>query len=107
MNETHYIYILASKRRGALYVDTTDDLADRVLQHRANLIEGLTSRYAIHRLVYYEIRAERGAALLRANEIRNLPRGLKLQLVESINSGWCELFDEVTFEYAASAGSGR
>ena len=103
MNETHYIYILASKRRGALFVDATDDLAERVLEHRSNLVAGLTSQYAIHHLVYYEIRDEFGAAQQRANEIRNLPRGIKLQLVESINPEWRDLFEGTPVRCAASA----
>ena len=103
MAAIHYIFILASKRRGALFIGTTQGLADCVLEHRANLVDGLTSQYAIHRLVYYEIRADRGAALVRANELKCLPRGLRLQLIESTNPDWRDLFDEVARECPASA----
>jgi putative endonuclease len=99
----HYVYILASKRRGALFVGAAEDLADCVLEHRANLVDGLTSQYAIHRLVYYEICTERGAALLRESELRYLPRGMKMQLIESINPNWRDLFDNLVADRLALA----
>ena len=95
MSAAYYVYILASKRRGALFVGATEDLADCVLEHRANLIDGLTSQYAIHRLVYYEICPDRGAALLRERELKYLPRGLKMQLIESTNPGWWDLHENL------------
>ena len=103
MTTEYYVYILASKRRGALFVGVTADLADCVLEHRANLVDGLTSRYAIHRLVYYEICPDRGAALLRERDLKYLPRGLRMQLIEGSNPGWCDLFGELAAGCAASA----
>ena len=95
MNETHYTYILASKRHGALYVGTTDDLESCVLDHKCNLVEGLTSLYAIHLLVYYETHASTGDALLRAKAIRELHRMWKLDLVEQHNPDWRDLYDDL------------
>jgi len=93
MKRPHYTYILASKRRGALFVGTTQDLADCVLEHKANLVAGLTSLYAIHLLVYYEVFHAAGPALLRQAELRQLHRRLKLHLVEQLNPDWCDLYD--------------
>jgi putative endonuclease len=95
MNRPHYTYILASKRRGALFVGTTQDLADCVLEHKANLVEGLTSLYAIHLLVYYEVFHAAGPALLRQAELRKLHRRLKLRLVEQMNPDWQDLYDHI------------
>ena len=96
MSTIHYTYILASKRRGALFVGTTQDLADCVLEHKANQVEGITSLYAIHLLVYYEVFQAAGPALLRQAELRRLHRRLKLHLIEQLNPDWHDLYDYVT-----------
>lgn len=96
----YYTYILASKRRGALYVGTTEDLADSVQEHKANLVDGVTSLYAIHQLVYYELFPALGPALERQAEIRRLHRRLRLHLVEQLNPDWRDL-------YPGIANSGR
>ena len=95
MEAVHYTYILASKRHGALYVGVTDDLAHCVREHRLNQVEGLTSLYAIHRLVYFEYFDKAGPALLRECEIKRMPRGHKLQLIESVNPAWRDLYSEI------------
>ena len=96
----HYTYILASKRRGALYVGATADLADAVAEHKANLVDGVTSLYAIHLLVYYEVFAAMGPALLRQAELRRLHRRLKLRLVEQLNPDWRDLYEDLVRESA-------
>ena len=103
MNGGHYTYILASKARGALFVGATEDLVDRVLEHKHNLVDGLTSLYAIHQLVYYEYFDEAGAALLRERELERMPRVAKLDLVESVNPAWRDLFDEIALDERAPA----
>ena len=50
----HYVYIMASKRNGTLYIGVTNNLARRVFQHKNDFIEGFTKKYGIHMLVYYE-----------------------------------------------------
>jgi putative endonuclease len=52
---TGYVYILASKPRGTLYVGVTDDLVRRVYEHRTDAVEGFTKKYSVHRLVYFEV----------------------------------------------------
>lgn len=100
MNAAHYTYILASKRRGALFVGTASDLIDCVLEHKGNLIHGVTSLYAIHQLVYFERFDAAGPALLHEAEIRQLPRCLKLRLIEQHNPDWDDLY-----EYLARVGA--
>ncbi len=94
-NTTHYSYILASKRRGALFIDTTADLVASVLEHKGNLVEGVTSLYAIHLLVYYEVFPGAGPALLRQTELKRLHRRLKLHLIEQLNPDWLDLYDSI------------
>ena len=95
MNTIHYTYILASKRRGALFVGATADLIDCVLEHKGNLIDGVTSLYAIHQLVYFERFDTAGPALLREAEIKQLPRCLKLRLIEQQNPDWDDLYEYI------------
>jgi putative endonuclease len=94
-NATHHTYILASKRRGALFVGTTSDLIDCVQEHKGNMVKGLTSLYAIHQLVYFERFNNAGHALIRETEIRRLPRCLKLRLIERHNPDWDDLYDYI------------
>ena len=85
MSEAHYTYILASKKRGALFVGVTDDLVSRVLDHKCNLVDGITAHYSIHRLVYYECHQNVELARSRENSIRELHRIFKLDLIECEN----------------------
>jgi len=103
MSEGHYTYILASKYRGALFVGATDDLEQCVREHRLNQVEGLTSLYAIHRLVYYECFEKSGAALLRERDIQRLPRSEKLRLIECVNPAWRDLYGEIELAGLAPA----
>ena len=100
MNKTHYTYILASKRRGALFVGTTADLVASVSEHKGNLVDGLTSLYAIHLLVYYEVFTAAGPALVRQAELRMLHRRLKLHLIEQLNPDWHDLHENTASEHA-------
>ena len=93
--KAHFTYILASKRRGALFVGTTADLAGSVTEHKANLVDGITSIYAIHLLVYYEVFISAVPALVRQAELKCLHRRLKLQLIEQSNPDWYDLYDSI------------
>lgn len=96
MIDSHcYAYILASKPRGALYIGTAAELSICVQEHRHNLVDGLTSLYAIHQLVYYEHFDKAGPALLRESELKRLPRILKIRLIERFNPTWCDLYDDI------------
>jgi predicted GIY-YIG superfamily endonuclease len=57
-NGQYYVYILASKRNGTLYIGVTSELIKRVYEHKNNLVEGFTQKYKVHNLVYYEIAPE-------------------------------------------------
>jgi putative endonuclease len=89
------VYILASKKRGALYVGVTSDLATRVARHRDGLIEGFTKRYFIRRLVYFECTTDVHAALNREKRLKKWRRAWKIELIEATNPEWKDLWDEV------------
>lgn len=91
-----FVYILASKRNGTLYVGMTDDLVKRVWQHRNDVIPGFTKQYAIKMLVWYEAHESRESAFTRERQIKKWNRAWKLELIEKENLDWRDLGDEIS-----------
>ena len=91
----YYVYFVASRPGGALYVGVTSDLVRRVYEHRNGLIEGHTKRYGIDRLVYFEIYDSSYAAIQREKNIKHWPRAWKTRLIGTKNPSWCDLYDEI------------
>jgi len=89
------IYILASKRNGTLYVGFTSDLVQRIYAHKNNLVEGFTKRYGVHKLVYYETGGNYDGALLREKQIKEWKRQWKIDLIESVNPEWRDLYEDI------------
>ena len=96
MNTRHCTYILASKRNGALYVGITADLINCVLDHKCNLISGITSQYAINQLVYFEWQPDETSARQLEQEIRQLHRIWKRDLIEQHNPNWRDLYVDIS-----------
>ena len=78
----YYVYILASKRNGTLYIGVTNDLLRRVREHRLGLVAGFTRQYRIHRLVYFEQTPNVSAAIAREKQLKRWNRQWKLKLME-------------------------
>jgi putative endonuclease len=91
----YYVYILASKKNGTLYIGVTGDLVRRIYEHRQNLIDGFTRKYNVHDLVYYEIHERIEEAITREKQIKKWNRKWKLRLIEENNSGWKDLYNEI------------
>ncbi|OGZ02132.1 MAG: excinuclease ABC subunit C [Candidatus Liptonbacteria bacterium RIFCSPLOWO2_01_FULL_53_13] len=91
MAKTYYIYILASKRNGTLYVGVTSELQKRIYQHKNNLFEGFTERYGVHRLVHYEQTSDVQSAMEREKQIKKWNRAWKIRLIEEENHEWNDL----------------
>jgi putative endonuclease len=89
------VYILANRRNGTLYVGVTSDLARRVSEHKADVIEGFTKRYGLHRLVYAEFHTKMAEAISRQKRVKNWRRAWKITLVEQFNPGWRDLSDQI------------
>jgi len=66
----YYIYILANKRNGTLYIGVTSNLVKRVYEHKNNIIDGFTKKYSIHKLVYYEITDDIESAIRREKQLK-------------------------------------
>ena len=86
-----YTYLLASDRNGTLYVGHTDDLVERVRQHRAKERPGFTARYGVDRLVWFETHEDRDGAFRRERQIKKWYRAWKLRTIESFNPEWRDL----------------
>jgi len=91
----YFVYILASKRNGTLYIGMTNNLLKRVDQHRENLVEGFTAKYGVHRLVYYEQYHNADDAIKREKQLKKWNRQWKLELIEKDNPQWRDLFEEL------------
>ena len=90
-----FVYILASRRNGTLYVGMTDNLAQRVWQHKSGSIAGFTAKYEVKQLVWFETHETRESAFIRERQIKNWNRAWKLALIERMNPEWRELADEL------------
>ena len=93
--KNYFVYILANKRNGTLYIGVTSDLKKRVYEHRGNLIEGFTKRYNVHMLVYYEITEDVKNAIIREKQLKEWRRKWKLELIEKNNPEWKDLYDSL------------
>jgi putative endonuclease len=87
----YYVYILASRRNGTLYIGVTSDLARRVGQHKRGDVPGFTRRYGVATLVYYETYEDVGEAIAREKQLKGWNRAWKLKLIEAGNPHWDEL----------------
>ncbi|WP_315702404.1 MULTISPECIES: GIY-YIG nuclease family protein [unclassified Bradyrhizobium] len=92
---TYWVYILASKPGGTLYVGVTNDLVRRVYERREGLAESFTKRYGVKRLVYYEPHDTITAALPREKNIKRWSREWKIDLIVASNRDWRDLYDEI------------
>ena len=90
-----FVYILASGRNGTLYVGMTDHLPRRIWQHREKTFGGFTAKYGVTRLVWYEPHGTREEAFLRERRIKKWRRAWKLELIERMNPGLTDLYDEI------------
>ena len=95
MGKEFWVYILASKRNGTLYIGVTSELAQRVWQHKNKLIEGFTHEYNVDKLVYFEAFADAESAITREKQMKKWRRAWKIKLIEDSNPEWKDLFDEI------------
>lgn len=95
MSKQPCVYILASQRNGTLYVGVTSDLVKRIWEHRNDVCEGFTKKYSVHYLAYFEQCADMMAAITREKQIKKWDRAWKIELIESFNPGWRDLWEEI------------
>lgn len=91
MAKRFFVYIMASKRNGTLYVGVTSNLSQRVWQHKESLAHGFTSQYGVKTLVYFEAHETAESAITREKQIKKWRRAWKLKLIEERNPEWNDL----------------
>ena len=91
----YYVYVLANKPRGTTYVGVTSNLVERVWQHKQEQVDGFTNRYGLKSLVWYEQHEDVQEAILREKQIKNWNRLWKIELIESGNPEWNDLYETI------------
>jgi putative endonuclease len=92
----YYVYLLASRKDGPLYLGVTNDLVRRVFEHRSKATRGFTSRYNITKLVWFEIYDDPISAISREKEIKKWRRAWKVVLIARENPDWDDLYEKIT-----------
>ncbi len=90
-----YVYILASRIGGTLYIGVTNDLVRRVDEHKSCVAESFTKRHEVNRLVYFECFDEIEQAIHREKRLKKWPRAWKTALIEKDNPNWIDLYPEI------------
>jgi putative endonuclease len=92
----YYVYILTNYMNSVLYTGVTNDLKRRVWEHREKIAEGFTKRYHVYKLVYYESTENVESAIMREKQIKAGSRKKKMELIDSMNPKWQNLYDEIS-----------
>lgn len=90
-----YLYILASKKNGTLYIGVTSDIVKRVYEHKNNLVEGFTNKYEVHDLVYYQVFEDIEEAIKREKQLKKWKRSWKVRIIEESNPEWKDLYADI------------
>jgi putative endonuclease len=91
----YYVYILATKIGGTLYIGVTNNLIRRVYEHHEKLADGFTKKYGVSALVYYEVHSNVEAAITREKQMKKWNRAWKIRLIEEDNPNWDDLYKRV------------
>jgi putative endonuclease len=95
MSQQYYLYIMTNDYNTVLYTGVTNNLQRRVYEHKEKIIEGFTKKYNITKLVYYEVFGDAYTAISREKQIKAGSRQKKIDLVNSINQEWKDLYNEL------------
>ena len=92
----YYVYLLASDRNGTLYLGVTNDIVRRVYEHKSKAVAGFTKRYAVDKLVWFEVYDDPTNAITREKELKKWRRSWKIRLIEELNPHWIDLYPQVS-----------
>ena len=95
MNKQGYVYILFSKKNGTLYIGVTSDLVKRVYEHKNKFVESFTKKYNVDKLGYYEVFDNIETAIIREKQLKKYYRKQKLDLIETFNPEWHDLYYKI------------
>ena len=91
----YFVYLLASRKHGTLYLGVTSDLIRRIYEHKSKAVPGFTSRYGVDRLVWFERYDDPVSAITREKQIKKWRRDWKIALIEQDNPDWADLYDAI------------
>jgi putative endonuclease len=95
MKYQYYVYIMTNETNTVTYTGVTNDLLNRVIQHKNKVVKGFTSKYNINKFVYFETGEDVYGALTREKQIKSWPRSRKIALVNSTNPNWRDLYPNI------------
>ena len=95
MDKDYYVYVLANKRNGTLYVGVTSNLIKRIWEHKNKAMEGFTHKYSVNKLVYFEEYSDPENAIKLEKRLKNYNRQWKLELIEKENPEWKDLYTDL------------
>ncbi len=95
MDKKGYVYILASKPYGTLYIGVTSDLIGRVWDHKHNIIKGFTQKYNVHMLVWYQESELITDAIYKEKQLKEWHRNWKIRLIKETNPCWKDLYEKI------------
>ena len=94
--KTYYVYIMTSNRNGTLYIGVTNNLPQRIWEHKNDVHEEFTKKYGVHRLVWYEATTDVAAAIQREKQMKKWRRQWKINLIEEENPNWDDLYEGIS-----------
>jgi len=93
--KSYYVYILASKPKGVLYLGITSNLVKRVTEHKEKVVDGFTKKYHVNKLVYFEETSDPTSAISREKQLKKWRRQWKMDLIEEHNPKWNDLYYKI------------
>lgn len=99
--KTYFVYMLASKKNGTLYIGVTNDLIKRVWQHKNKVVKGFTEEYGVDKLVYFEDTTDVLSAITREKQLKKWNRDWKIRLIQEKNPHWDDLYNQITGSLSA------
>ena len=92
---SYYVYLIASRKDGAIYLGVTNNIVRRIYEHRIKAVPGFASRYNITQLVWFEIYDDPVSAISREKEMKKWKRDWKVALIEAQNPQWSDLYESI------------
>ena len=89
------VYILSNQTRSTLYIGVTSDLIKRIWEHKQDFVEGFSKTHKTHHLVYYALSEDMLAAITREKQLKKWNRTWKIELIESTNANWRDLYPDL------------
>jgi putative endonuclease len=94
-NKQYYVYLICNKNNTTIYTGITSDLKRRIWEHKNKTTKGFSSKYNLYKLLYYEIYQDPENAIIREKQIKSGSREKKIELIESMNPKWIDLYDNL------------